>query len=82
MILASHADAAYLNVSKYCSHAGADIILLEDVLIPLHNSPVITIVQIINNVMSYASEAELAGLFTIAKEMVPLLQALIEMGCP
>ena len=67
MILASHADAAYLNVSKSRSHAGAHIMLSEDVPIPLHNSPVLTIKQIIKKVMSYASEAEIAGLFTIAK---------------
>ena len=42
--------------------------LSEDVLIPLHNGPVLTITQIIKNVMSSASEAELAGLVTIAKK--------------
>ena len=56
--------------------------LSEDVPIPLHNNQVLTIEQIIKNIMLYASEAELASLFTIAKEMVPLLQALIEMGWP
>ena len=56
--------------------------LSEDVLIPLHNGPVLTITQIIKNVMSSASEAELEGFFTIAKKMVPLPQALIEMGWP
>ena len=80
MILAGHADAAYLNVSKARSLTGDHIMLSEDVPIPLHNVPVLTIAQIIKNVMSYASEAELAGLFTITKEMVPLRQDLNKMG--
>ena len=67
MILAGHADAAYLNVSKARIRSGAHIVLSEDVPIPLHNGPVLTIAQIINNVISFASEAELAGFFTIAK---------------
>ena len=67
MILAGHADAAYLNVRKSRSRAGAHIMLSEDVPIPLHNSLVLTITQIIKNVMSSASEAELTGIFTIAK---------------
>ena len=82
MILAGHSDAAYLNVYQARSHAGAHIMLSEDVLIPLHNGPVLTITQIIKNVMSSTSEAKLAGLFTIAKEMVPLHQALIKMVWP
>ena len=77
MILVGHADTAYLNVSQACSRAGVHIILSEDVLIPVHNGPVLMITQIIKNSMSSASEAELAGLFAIAKEMVPLHQALI-----
>ena len=67
MILARHADAAYLNVPQARSCAGSYIMLSEDVPIPLHNGPFLTIAQIIKTVMSSASEAELAGLFTIAK---------------
>ena len=72
MILAGHADAAYFNVSKSCSRAAAYIMISEDVPTPLHNGPFLNISQIIKNVISSASEAELAGLFAIAKEMVPL----------
>eukprot|EP00804_Cyclotella_cryptica_P003943 CCRYP_020906-RB/>CCRYP_020906-RB protein AED:0.42 eAED:0.41 QI:0/-1/0/1/-1/1/1/0/158 len=50
--------------------------------IPSPNSPIFTIAQIIKFVMSSAAEAELAGLFICAKEMVPLCQSLIEMGWP
>ena len=80
MILAGHVDSDYFNVSQSRSRAEAQILLSEDVLKPLNNSPVLTIAKIIKNVMSSASDAELAGLFTITKEMVPLRQALIEMG--
>ena len=56
--------------------------LSEDVPVPAHNVSVLTIAQVIKNVMSSAAEAELASLFTIAKEMIPLRQALTEMGWP
>ena len=32
--------------------------------------------------MSYADEAELAGIYICAKDMVPLCQSLVEMGWP
>ena len=80
MVLASHSNAAYLNVTKARIRAGAHIMLSEDVLVPTYNSPIINIAQIIRNFMSSAAEAELAGLFICDKEMVPLRQALLEMG--
>ena len=82
MILAGYSNAAYLNVSKACSRAGAYIMRSEDVPVPAHNGPVLTIAQTIKHGMSSAAEAELAGLFIISKEMIPLLQALTEMGWP
>ena len=56
--------------------------LSEDVPVPKYNGPVLTIAKIIKCVMSSAAEAELAGLYICAKEMVPLRQSLIEMGWP
>jgi hypothetical protein len=82
MILAAHADASYLNVSKARSRAGAHIMLSENDPIPKFNGPILTIAQIIKFVMSSAAEAELASLFITAKTMVPLRQTLIEMGWP
>lgn len=82
-VLAAHSDAAYLNVSKARSRAGARIMLSEDVPVPRYNGTVITVAQIIKCVMPSAAEAELAGLYTCAKEMIPLVrQALVEMGWP
>ena len=77
MVLSGHSDAAYLNVSKARSCAGAHIMLSKDVPIPKYNGPVLTIAQIIKCVMSSADEAELAGLYIYANEMVPLRQSLI-----
>ena len=72
MILSAHSDAAYLNVTKAHSRAGAHITLSENVPLPSYNRPILTIAQIIQNVMSSDAEAELVGLFICAKEMVPL----------
>eukprot|EP00804_Cyclotella_cryptica_P025032 CCRYP_015948-RA/>CCRYP_015948-RA protein AED:0.28 eAED:0.33 QI:0/0/0/0.75/1/1/4/0/587 len=82
MVLGAHADAAFLNVSNSRSHAAAHIMCSEDDPVPSHNGPILTIAQIIKFAMSPAAEAELAGLFICAKEMVPLRQSLIEMGWP
>ena len=54
--------------------------LYENLPIPNINIPVLTIVQIIKFVMSLATEAELAGLFVCAKEMVAKFQNIINMG--
>ena len=68
MILSAHLYAAYLNVTKARIRAGAHIILSEDVPVPTYNSPILIIAQIIRNVMSSASESEMAGIFICAKE--------------
>ena len=57
MVLSAHSDAAYLNVSKVRSHAGAHIMLSKDVPVPKYNGPVITIAQIIKCVMSSDAES-------------------------
>ena len=82
MVLAGHSDAAYPNAIKAHSIAGAHIMMSEDVPAPTYNVPVLTISSIIKCVMSSAAEAKLAALYICAKEMVPLFQALVEMGWP
>ena len=57
MILADHSDTSYFNLSRSRSHAGAHIMLPEDVLIPLHSGPVLTISKIIKSVISSVSKA-------------------------
>ena len=80
MVLAGHSDAAYLNVSKAQSCAGAHIMLSEDTPVPTRKGPVLTVAQIIKFVMSSAAEAEIAGLFICSKAMVPLQNTLVKMG--
>ena len=76
MVISAHSYAAYLNVTKARSRAGAHIMLSENVPAPTYNGPVLTVAQIIKNVMSSTAEADLAGLFICAKSMVPLRQSL------
>ena len=80
MVLAAHYDAAYLNTSKYHIRSGSHIMVSEDFPVPNFNILFLTIAQIIKNVMSSAVEAELAGLYICAMDMVPLHQALRKMG--
>ena len=82
MVLFAHSNAAYINVSKDRILAGTHIMLSEDVPVPNYNGPVLTISQIIKFAISSAVEAEMAGLYICAKEMVPLRQSLLEIGWP
>ncbi len=59
---------------------GAHIFLSKDDPIPRNNGPILTISQILKFVMASATEAELAALYTTAREMIPLRNALEEMG--
>ena len=52
----------------------------ENEAIPRWNVPVLTIAQIIEYVVSLASEADMTALFLTAKEMVPLRHTITEMG--
>ena len=80
MVLAGHSDAAYLNVRRARSQPVAHIMMSSYVPVPTYTGPVLTISNIIKCVMSSAAEAKLAALYICAKEMVPLRQALVEMG--
>eukprot|EP00804_Cyclotella_cryptica_P028768 CCRYP_018720-RA/>CCRYP_018720-RA protein AED:0.37 eAED:0.37 QI:0/0/0/1/0/0.25/4/0/1148 len=80
MILAAHSDASYLTEPGSRSRAGAHIFLSEGRPCSRHNMPVLTISQIIKYVMASAAEAELAALYITARELIPLRNALEEMG--
>ena len=82
MILAAHSDASFLTETGSRSRAGAHIFLSEDDPIPRDNGPVLSISHIIKFVLASAAEAELAALYTTAREMIPLRNALNEMGWP
>ncbi len=49
---------------------------------PRFNGVILSIAQIIKFVMALAPESELAALFITAREIVPHLQTLINMGWP
>ena len=80
MVLLGHSDASYINVRKACSRAAAHIMLSEDAPIPPYNGPVLKIAQIIKGIMSSATEYELTDLYICGKKMVPLREALVEIG--
>ena len=80
MVLAAHSDASFLTEQGSRSRAGAHIFLSEDDPIPRQNGPILTMSQIIKFVMASAAEAELAALYNTTREMVPLRNALEEMG--
>ena len=57
MVLASHSDASYLNVSKSRSRGGSYILCSENDAIPRLNGSILTLAKIIKCVMSSAAEA-------------------------
>ena len=71
IVLAAHSDASFL--------AGAHIFLSEDDPFPRNNGPTLTISSIIKFVMASAAKAGLAALYTTAREMIPLRNALDKM---
>ena len=80
MILAVHSDASYLSEPKARSRAGGHFFLSSDTMIPPNNGAILNIAHIIKNVMSSATEAELAGLFIMAREAVYIRIILDELG--
>lgn len=80
MILAAHSDASFLTETGSRSRSGAYIFLSEDDPIPRRNGPILTNATIIKFVMALAAEAELAALYLTAWDMIPLRNALTEMG--
>jgi hypothetical protein len=82
MILCAHTNTGFHNESKGHSRAGAHIFVSKNNPFPKHNSPVLSISQIMEFFMSSAAKAKLCALYTTAKEMAPLHQTLIKMGRP
>ena len=67
MILAVHSDAGFNNKTKSRSRSGDQLFWSENESITRWNGPVLTIVQIMKNVVSLAAEAEMTALFLTAK---------------
>ena len=80
MKLAAHSDASYLREPEARSRAGGHFFLSSDTTIPQNSGAVINIAHIIKNVMSSATEADLAALYIMAREAVYTRIILEEMG--
>jgi hypothetical protein len=80
MILAIHSDASYLSEPKARSRAGGHFFLSYDTANPPNNGAILNIAHIIKHVMSSATEAELAALYIMAREVVYIRIILEEMG--
>jgi hypothetical protein len=80
MVVAVHSDASYLSEQNARSRAGGHFFMSSDSTIPQNNGAVLNIAHIIKHVMSSATEAELAGLYIMAREAVYIRIILEELG--
>jgi hypothetical protein len=80
MVLAVHSNASYLSKPKACSRAGGHFFLSSDTTVPPNNGAVLNIAHIIKNVMSSATEVELAGLYIMVCKAVYIRIILKELG--
>ena len=80
MKLAAHSDSSYLSIPKARSRAGGHFFLSSDSTVPGNNGAVLNIAHIIKHVMTSATEAELAALYTMARGAVYTCIILKEMG--
>ena len=80
MIACAHSDASYASEAQSRSRAGAHIFLSNDDPIPQSNGPLQSNSTVMRSVYASAGEAETAALFNCAQIMVPLRNALNEMG--
>ncbi len=80
MVLAVHSNASYLSKPKARSRASGHFFFSRDTTVPPNNGTVLNIAHIIKNIMSLATEAELAGLYIMACETVYIRIILKELG--
>jgi hypothetical protein len=80
MVLAAHSNASYLSEPKARSSARGHFFLSNDTTIPPNNGAVLNIAHIIKNIMSSATEAELAGLYIMGCKAVYIRIILEELG--
>jgi hypothetical protein len=80
MVLAAHSNASYLSKPNARSRDGGHFFLSSDSTIPQNNGAILNIAHIIKHVMSSATEAELAGLYIMARKAVYIRIILEEMG--
>jgi hypothetical protein len=82
MVLEIHSNASYLSEPKARSCTGRHMFMAGRDNIPTNNGAVLTILQIIWEVMSSTAEAELGTLFINAKTAISMRHTLKELGHP
>ena len=83
MVLAVHSVASYLSESNARSRVGSHFWMSSNAPIPpVGNGAILTVAQIIKNVMSSAAEAELAALYINTREAIYIRQILTKLGHP
>jgi hypothetical protein len=80
MVLAGNSDASYSSKPKAQSQAGGHFFLSSNTTAPPNNGAILTIAHIIKNVMSSATEAELAGLYIMVCKAIYIRIILKELG--
>ncbi len=80
MVLAVHSNASYLSKPKAQSRVGGHFFLSSNTTVPPNNGAILNIAHIIKNVMSSSKEAELAGLYIMARKAVYIRIILEELG--
>ena len=78
MVLPGHSDAAYLNKTCACSHAGTHIFLSEDDLMPWHNVHILTIPKIIKIFMSTDTKAKFSDILSLQRKWFPYAKHSLE----
>ena len=82
MVLEVHSDAGYIKEANTHSRAGGHFFLSNHSVYLPNNGAILNIAQIVKDVMSLDTEAELGALFICAREAVYIRNILKEMGHP
>jgi hypothetical protein len=80
MVLAVHSNASYLSKPKAQSQVGGHFFLSSNTTVPPKNGAILNIAHIIKNVMSSATEAELPGLYIMARKAAYIRIILEKLG--
>ncbi len=80
MVLAVHSNASYLSKPKAPSWAGGHFFLSSDTTVAPNNGAILNVAHITKNVKSSATEAELAGLYIMARKAVYIRIILEKLG--
>ncbi len=80
MVLAVYIGASYLSKPQAQSQAGGHFFLSSNTSVPPNTGAILNIAHIIKNIMSSATEAELAGLYIMVRKAVYTRIILEELG--